>query len=153
MEALLLLLMAMTFLLLRRIVRRSYARSYKLNSEGKPGHKVYERASGNHQASRSKRQVQMPNTPMRGYWKKPNRSQLNRSKGRQHLLRSSSESPGPETTGFSSLPQEPPWSCHSPGFFFCPQAGVLRCLCRMGDCNNRDRRLYGSVRHPANMYR
>ena len=29
-EALLLLLMAMTFLLLRRIVRRSYARSYKL---------------------------------------------------------------------------------------------------------------------------
>ena len=29
-EALLLLLMAMTFLLLRRIIRRSYARSYKL---------------------------------------------------------------------------------------------------------------------------
>ena len=30
MEALLLLLMAMTFLLLRRIVRSAYARSYKL---------------------------------------------------------------------------------------------------------------------------
>ena len=30
-----------------------------MNSEGKPGHKVYERASGNHQASSSKRQVQM----------------------------------------------------------------------------------------------
>ena len=66
MEALLLLLMAMTFLLLRRIVRRSYARSYKLppqhvdleNSEAKSGRKVYLRASGNHQISRSKRQEQ-----------------------------------------------------------------------------------------------
>ena len=34
-------------------------RLISMNSEGKPGHKVYERASGNHQASRSKRQVQM----------------------------------------------------------------------------------------------
>ena len=37
-----------------------------MNSEGKPGHKVYERASGdNHQASRSKRQVQMPKQQMK----------------------------------------------------------------------------------------
>ena len=67
MEALLLLLMAMTFLLMRRIVRRSCARSYKLspkqvnldNSEAKSGRKVYEKASGNHKASSSKRKEQM----------------------------------------------------------------------------------------------
>jgi len=40
-------------------------RLISMNSEGKPGHKVYERASGNHQASRSKRQVQMPKQQMK----------------------------------------------------------------------------------------